>query len=178
LKKNQVLSRWCDSSKGLVCDIPNIPEISKAIYRDIYIKKIDNSYASKIFYVCKNIGGEKGWYALNFLWEIRSLIDKILGGYGTNVGRRSTKEIRVGNVIGFWKVIDIVEDKRLLLEAQMKLPGKAWLEFSIDNEIFTQTVYFYPKGLWGRLYWYLFLPLHKLIFKMMINKIVEEAKFI
>ena len=176
IEKNQVLSQWCDSSKGLVCDVPKIPEISKAVYRDIYIKKIDNSYASKIFYVCKNIGGQKGWYAFNFLWGIRGLIDKILGGYGTNVGRRSTEEIRVGDFIGFWKVIDIVEDKRLLLEAQMKLPGKAWLEFSIDNESFTQTVYFYPKGLLGRIYWYCLLPFHKLIFKIMINKIVEEAK--
>jgi len=60
IEKNQVLSRWCDSSKGLVCDVPKIPEISKAVYRDIYIKKIDNSYASKIFYVCKSIGGQKG----------------------------------------------------------------------------------------------------------------------
>jgi uncharacterized protein YbjT (DUF2867 family) len=176
IERDLVLSRWCDSAKDLVSDVPKIPEISKAVYIDTYIKQIDKSYSSKIFYVCKNIGGEKGWYALNFLWEIRGLIDKILGGYGTNIGRRSTKEVRVGDFIGFWKVIDIVEDKRLLLEAQMKLPGKAWLEFSINGETFTQTVYFYPKGLFGRLYWYSLLPFHKLIFKMMINKIIEEAK--
>jgi len=176
IEKNQVLNRWCDSSKGLVCDVPKIPDISKAIFRDIYIKEIDSSYASKIFEICKNLGGQKGWYALNFLWGIRGFIDKILGGYGLNRGRRQIKEIRVGDVIDFWKVIDIKEEKRLLLEAQMKLPGKAWLEFSIDCDFFTQTAYFYPKGLFGRIYWYFLFPFHKLIFKMMMDKIVEEAK--
>jgi hypothetical protein len=176
LKKNQVLSSWCDSSKGLECDVPKIPEISKAVYRDTYIRQIKKTDSSKIFDVCKNLGGQKGWYALNFLWGIRGLIDKIFGGYGINRGRRQSEEIRIGDVIDFWKVIDLIEGKRLLLEAQMKLPGKAWLEFLIDGEIFTQTAYFYPKGLLGRVYWYCFLPFHKLIFRMMIDKIIEEAK--
>jgi uncharacterized protein YbjT (DUF2867 family) len=176
IEKNQVLSRWCDSSKGLECDVPKIPEISKAVYRDTYIRQIKKTDSSKIFDVCKNLGGQKGWYALNFLWGIRGLIDKIFGGYGINRGRRQSEEIRIGDVIDFWKVIDLIEGKRLLLEAQMKLPGKAWLEFLIDGEIFTQTAYFYPKGLLGRVYWYCFLPFHKLIFRMMIDKIIEEAK--
>ncbi|MCX8033712.1 MAG: SDR family oxidoreductase [Thermodesulfovibrio sp.] len=175
IEKNQVISRWCDSSKGLVCDVPHIPEISKAVYVDRYAKKIEPEVAKNIFEICKNLGGQRGWYALNFLWGIRGLIDKLLGGYGLNRGRRTSHELRVGDVIDFWKVIDIAEGQRLLLEAQMKLPGKAWLEFLIDEDIFVQTAYFLPKGLRGRLYWYLMYPFHRVIFKMMINKITEEA---
>lgn len=175
IEKNQVISRWCDSSKGTVCDVPKIPEISKAVYVDRYKKKIDSKWGEKIFQICKDLGGQRGWYALNFLWGIRGFVDKLFGGYGLNRGRRVSGDLRVGDVIDFWKVIDIVEGSRLLLEAQMKLPGKAWLEFTISDEVFTQTSYFYPKGLWGRLYWYALLPFHKLIFNMMINRIVQDA---
>lgn len=175
IERNQVISRWCDSSKGIVCDVPKVPEISKAIYVDKYTKKIDPQWRKKIFEICKDLGGQKGWYALNFLWNIRGLIDKLFGGYGLNRGRRVSRDLRVGDVIDFWRVIDIVEDSRLLLEAQMKLPGKAWLEFTINDTLFTQTSYFYPKGLWGRLYWYALLPFHKLIFNMMVNRIVQDA---
>ncbi|MCX7988692.1 MAG: SDR family oxidoreductase [Thermodesulfovibrio sp.] len=175
IEKNQVISRWCDSSKGFICDVPQIPEISKAVYVDRYAKKIEPKVAKNIFEICKNLGGQRGWYALNFLWGIRGLIDKLLGGYGLNRGRRTSHGLRIGDVIDFWKVIDIAEGQRLLLEAQMKLPGKAWLEFLIAESLFTQTAYFYPKGLGGRIYWHMMLPFHKIIFKMMLNKIVEEA---
>lgn len=175
IERDQVISRWCDSSKGLYCDVPKVPEISKAVYVDRYLRDIKPEWRERIFEICKNLGGQRGWYALNFLWGIRGLIDKLLGGYGTNRGRRLQRELRVGDVVDFWKVVDIVEGKRLLLEAQMKLPGRAWLEFTMEDNLFTQTAYFYPKGLWGRLYWWSLFPFHRLIFNMMINKITEEA---
>ncbi|MGA1862200.1 DUF2867 domain-containing protein [Deferribacter thermophilus] len=174
IKKNQVISRWCDSSKSQVCDVPFVPEVSKAIYVDRYFTKIDEDKAYNIFQVCKSAGGENGWFALNFLWGIRGLIDKLVGGYGLNRGRRKG-DLRIGDSIDFWKVIDIVENKRLLLEAQMRLPGKAWLEFSILDDDFTITAYFYPKGLAGRIYWYLMLPFHKIIFKLMQKDIIRQA---
>ncbi|MBC7196171.1 MAG: SDR family oxidoreductase [Deferribacterales bacterium] len=174
IEKNQVISRWCDSSKSQVCDVPFVPEVSKAIYVDRYFTKIDEDKAYNIFQVCKSAGGENGWFALNFLWGIRGLIDKLVGGYGLNRGRRKG-DLRIGDSIDFWKVIDIVENKRLLLEAQMKLPGKAWLEFSILDDDFTITAYFYPKGLAGRIYWYLMLPFHKIIFKLMQKDIIRQA---
>lgn len=175
IENNQVISRWCDSSKGLFCDVPKVPEISKAVYIDRYSREINPSWSAKIFEICKNLGGQKGWYALNFLWSIRGAIDKLLGGYGITRGRRISRELRVGDVVDFWKVIDIIEGKRLLLEAQMKLPGRAWLEFTIDGNLFIQTAYFYPKGLWGRLYWWMLYPFHKVIFNMMIKKITAEG---
>lgn len=175
IKKNQVISRWCDSSKGKVCDVPLVPEIGKAIYVDRYIVKFNKEKTIRLYNVCKSVGGENGWFVLNFLWSIRGLIDKLIGGYGLNRGKRSG-DLRIGDSVDFWKVIDLRENQRLLFEAQMKLPGKAWLEFSIQDDIFSITTYFYPKGLGGRLYWYVMLPFHRLIFKMMQKDILRQAE--
>lgn len=175
IERDQVISHWCDSSKGKKCDVPLVSDIAKAVYVDRYTSYFDEAIGEKLFEVCKSVGGKNGWFALDFLWEIRGFIDKLIGGYGLNRGKRVTKDIRVGDVIDFWKVIDIVENKRLLLEAQMKVPGKAWLEFSIIDNIFTQTAYFYPKGLGGRIYWYSMLVFHKIIFKMMMKSMIERA---
>ena len=175
IERDQVISLWCDSSKGKKCDVPLVSDIAKAVYVDKYTSYFDERFTEKLFEVCKSVGGQNGWFALDFLWQIRGLIDKLIGGYGLNRGKRASKDIRVGDVIDFWKVIDIVENKRLLLEAQMKVPGKAWLEFSIIDNVFTQTAYFYPKGLGGRIYWYSMLPFHKIIFKMMMKNMLKKA---
>ncbi|MCA1933802.1 MAG: SDR family oxidoreductase [Calditerrivibrio sp.] len=175
IENDQVISRWCDSSKGKYCDVPLVSDVAKAVYVDRYFTTFDEKYSEKLFDVCKSVGGETGWFSLDFLWWIRGVLDKLVGGYGLNRGRRSNTDLRVGDVIDFWKVIDIVEGKRLLLEAQMKLPGKAWLEFSIIDNQFSQTAYFYPKGLWGRFYWYSMLPFHKIIFNMMMKNIIKRA---
>lgn len=176
IETNQVISRWCDSSKGLVCDVPQVPDIAKAVYQYSCFKHIDKPLAHKIFETCKTLGGSRGWYAFDFLWSLRGFVDKLLGGYGLSRGRRLDKDLRVGDVIDFWKVIDIVEGERLLLESQMKIPGRAWLEFTLLDDKFNQTAYFYPKGLSGRVYWFALLPVHKLIFKKMINNIVSISK--
>jgi hypothetical protein len=91
-------------------------------------------------------------------------------------GRKSDTELFTGDALDFWRVMIANKDeKRLLLFAEMKLPGEAWLEFKIDkNNVLTQTATFRPLGLWGRLYWYSVLPFHGFIFRGMINKIAEE----
>ncbi len=99
-----------------------------------------------------------------------------MGGYGLNRGRRLPKSLRVGDALDFWKVIDIKENKRLLLLAQMKVPGKAWLEFDIQSGTLTQTAHYLPKGVWGRLYWYSVLPLHHFVFKGLAQSLVDNAK--
>jgi len=175
IENDQVISRWCDSSKGAKCDVPIVPDVAKAIFVDRYSAIIDEKYACNLFEVCKTVGGENGWFALDILWMIRGFFDKLVGGYGLNRGKRSSNHLRVGDVIDFWKVIDIVPNKRFLLEAQMKVPGKAWLEFSIIDNNFTLTAYYYPKGLLGRLYWYLMLPFHKIIFMMMLKNIIRQS---
>ena len=99
----------------------------------------------------------------------------MVGGYGLNRGRRLTGELRIGDALDFWKVADIKPNKRLLLLAQMKLPGKAWLEFAIEDNTLVQTAHYYPRGIWGRLYWYITMPFHNLVFQDLAEKIVKQA---
>ena len=121
------------------------------------------------------IGGETGWYYGNWLWKMRGFMDQLIGGVGLRRGRRSATDILVGETLDFWRVlISDKKDKRLLLFAEMKLPGEAWLEFKLgDDNVLTQTATFRPLGLWGRIYWYSVLPFHGVIFKKMINNIVK-----
>jgi len=178
-EQNQVLSSWKDAQTS---DIFN-RGISKFIevpingcFKDIRTLKVEDSKASldKIW----AIGGKTGWYYGNWLWELRGFIDKIAGGVGMRRGRRSDTEIFSGDALDFWRVLLANKsEKRLLLYAEMKLPGEAWLEFKIDeHNCLTQTATFRPLGLLGRLYWYSVLPFHGFIFNGMIHKIAEKSK--
>lgn len=123
------------------------------------------------------IGGDKGWYYGDFLWELRGLIDKIFGGVGLNRGRRDPKDLRAGDALDFWRVICAnAQTGHLLLYAQMKLPGEAWLEFKIEGDTLVQTATFRPLGIWGRMYWYAVLPLHVFIFGGMLRAIGKAKK--
>ncbi|MGZ5254887.1 MAG: DUF2867 domain-containing protein, partial [Flavitalea sp.] len=124
------------------------------------------------------IGGTNGWYYGNWMWSIRGVIDKMVGGVGLRRGRKSPTKIFAGDTLDFWRVILANrEQKRMLLYAEMKLPGEAWLEFKInEDQTLEQTATFRPLGFWGRLYWYSVLPFHGFIFKGMINKLAEEDK--
>jgi hypothetical protein len=118
--------------------------------------------------------GNTGWYYGNWLWNLRGFIDKLFGGVGLRRGRRSALEITSGDTLDFWRVIYAnKEEKRLLLYAEMKLPGEAWLEFHVQGHELHQIATFRPLGLWGRLYWYLVLPFHGIIFKGMLNEITR-----
>ena len=121
------------------------------------------------------IGGETGWYYGNWLWKIRGYLDKMNGGPGLRRGRTHPDKIFPGDALDFWRVLLADRDKkRLLLFAEMRLPGEAWLEFRIDaNNTLHQTATFRPRGLKGRLYWYSVLPFHIFIFKGMINNLVK-----
>lgn len=175
IQRDQVISRWCDSSANASCDITAHDNTHTAILRDVREIPLEGAAPEKVFSAACSIGGETGWYSYNFLWQLRGVIDKFLGGYGLNRGRRRPVKLRVGDALDFWKVVDIKENKRLLLLAQMKVPGKAWLEFNIHEDTLIQTAHFYPSGLLGRLYWYLVLPLHNLVFLDLARKIVESA---
>lgn len=174
IHSRQVVSSWCDSSGGKVCDVPFVHDISHAIFKDRYTQELDGHSPAEVFSKIISIGGENGWGAYDLLWQVRGLIDKLVGGYGINRGRRDAKELRIGDSLDFWKVVDVVPDKRLLLSAQMKLPGIAWLEWQIVDDYLIQTAYFYPNGVLGRLYWYAMFPFHKLIFKRMLNDMISN----
>lgn len=174
IEENQVISRWNDTADG-VWEKNNSNQISQALYMDRKEADISNIQASKVYQSFTSIGGENGWFAFDFLWEIRGFIDKMIGGVGLKRGRRSQCDLRISDCLDFWKVVDLKENERLLLYAQMKLPGEAWLEFKIKDNKLIQSAYFYPKGVFGRLYWYSLVPLHYFIFNNMIKSIIKKA---
>jgi len=120
------------------------------------------------------LGGATGWYYGNFLWKARGFLDRIFGGTGLRRGRTSQADLQAGDALDFWRVLEADKDKkRLLLYAEMKLPGEAWLEFKIKKDVLYQNAVFRPKGLWGRMYWYAVLPFHYFIFNGLINNLVK-----
>ncbi len=175
IEANEILSSWKDAheSSGLKINISDFIEVPVyGCFQDQRTKLVSNREVSidKIW----SIGGQNGWYYANWMWVMRGFIDKMVGGVGLRRGRTNQTTISIGDSLDFWRVLySNKEEGRLLLFAEMKLPGEAWLEFKIDaNNIITQTATFRPRGLKGRLYWYSVLPFHGFIFKGMMNKIV------
>ncbi len=176
LEHDQILSRWCDSSSGEACDIKDFDDPSGAVLRDTRIVPyLHGESQEAVFHSVCSLGGANGWFRYNFLWRLRGALDKLSGGYGLSRGRRDRDELRVGDALDFWKVVDLKPGKRLLLYAQMKLPGQAWLEFDIQPDQLVQTAHFIPHGILGRLYWYSVLPLHNLVFADLSRTVVREA---
>jgi uncharacterized protein YbjT (DUF2867 family) len=128
----------------------------------------------------QRIGGRTGWYYANWLWRLRGLLDLLVGGVGIRRGRRDPRQLRVGDVLDFWRVEAVQPPRRLRLAAEMRLPGRAWLEFEVtENEgrsRIRQTALFDPLGLAGLAYWYALYPLHKLVFNGMLRGIVRAAQ--
>ncbi|MBL8136111.1 MAG: SDR family oxidoreductase [Acidobacteria bacterium] len=137
----------------------------------------------RVYEVVSALGGATGWLRLNWAWQLRGLADRLVGGVGMRRGRRDPRELRIGDAVDFWRV-EAVEPGRLVrLRAEMKVPGRAWLEFQVKAEsgpgagtTIVQTAYFAPKGLLGVLYWYSLYPIHGLIFGGMIREIARRAE--
>jgi hypothetical protein len=176
IKQNNVLSSWYDSFTNQfhtrqVWQYLEVPE--EGCFKDIREININDEHATldRIF----SIGGKTGWYYADFLWRIRGFLDKLFGGVGLRRGRRNMTELEAGDSVDFWRVLYADKDKkRLLLFAEMKLPGEAWLEFKIKDGVLHQEATFRPLGLSGRLYWYSVLPFHGLIFNGMLKKLAGK----
>lgn len=133
------------------------------------------------FKICMCFGGEKGWFYADYLWYLRGILDRLFGGVGLGRGRRCPTQLRVGDVLGFWRVEALKENKLLRLHAEMKMSSKAWLQFEttpIDEKhvLITQTAFFEPKGVLGVMYWYSLYPIHKILFNGMIETLAREAE--
>lgn len=174
IKHTQILSRWSDAS-GEAWEIDH-SALANAVFTDRQILSLNGISKEQIFATVCSIGGDNGWFGYEMLWKVRGTIDKLFGGYGLSRGRRDAQNLRIGDSVDFWKVVDLKENERLLLFAQMKLPGKAWLEFLIKEDKLYQTAYFYPHGLAGRFYWYVMLPFHLFIFRGMTKNLIKKAK--
>lgn len=176
IEQNLVISSWKDSmvSGRFQKNIEKYIQVPKyGILKDEQKRKVTDVEA--VLDNIWKIGGENGWYYGNWLWKIRGFLDKLNGGVGLRRGRTHPDKIFPGDALDFWRVLLAdKEAKRLLLFAEMKLPGEAWLEFKIDeNDILHQTATFRPRGLKGRLYWYSIIPFHYFIFGGMIRNITK-----
>lgn len=175
IEKGETPSSWKDSfsSGGLNINISDFIEVPQyGCFKDYRARPISN----KIKTIDKlwRIGGDNGWYAANWLWKIRGILDKVFGGVGLRRGRTNPDIIKVGDTIDFWRVLYASkEEGRLLLLAEMKLPGEAWLEFKISNDVLNQKATFRPKGLLGRMYWWSVYPFHGVVFNRMLKKLAD-----
>ncbi|MDD5362130.1 MAG: SDR family oxidoreductase [Ignavibacteria bacterium] len=180
IEQNRVLSSWSDSLSSSGADDLS-RHIEVPVYgclKDIKTEKIPEGKTERVLDNIWSIGGERGWYYGNFLWAIRGFLDKLAGGVGLRRGRRSQTEIHDGDALDFWRVLLAdKKNRRLLLYAEMKLQGEAWLEFRIiskDNtDYLEQTATYRPLGLFGRLYWYSVLPFHYFVFSGMARNIIK-----
>lgn len=179
IEQNQVISSWRDAmnNSSFPNDLKKLIEVpQEGCYTDVRQMKVDQP--DIVLENIWSIGGSTGWYYADWLWGIRGFLDKVFGGVGLQRGRTSLNALSTGSVIDFWRVILAdKKERRLLLYAEMKLPGEAWLEFKIDSQnVFHQKATFRPLGLSGRLYWYAVLPFHAFIFKGMMQNIARHRK--
>ena len=178
-EQDKIYSRWSDAyppAHELAIKLGELPEPPR--YTSSYSLYTQKDSATLFKNICK-IGGKHGWFNSNLLWGLRSAIGRILLGVGTSRGRRSYSDLRINDVIDFWRVEDLKPSEMLLLRAEMKLPGKAWLKFNIDRQkdknLLSVKAFFSTRSFWGKVYWYIFLPFHRFIFYDIIHQVDKRS---
>lgn len=174
ISEDDIISSWKDSQvsgqfRGNVSQYLKVPK------RGCYIDRRKRTIINREYTIARiwSIGGETGWYYADWLWDLRGFIDKVFGGVGTRRGRTHKTQIHAGDALDFWRVVYAnKKEGKLILYAEMKLPGEAWLEFRIINNTLYQAATFKPRGLMGNLYWYAVLPFHGFIFDGMLKKLI------
>ena len=182
VSSNTVSTRWSDATLPTAPwqKAQSDPEwAGEMLLKDKKVRITDASIKS-LWEAIEEIGGDNGWYGADFLWYLRGVLDRMIGGVGLRRGRRDPVHLRVGDSLDFWRVESLVPEQSLKLYAEMILPGKAWLEFRISklangqSEV-VQEASFSPRGLGGQLYWYAVLPFHTLVFPTMIRNLIRSA---
>lgn len=175
----QVPTRWSDAASAPARPLVSDPEWSgDRMYVDHRTVTTDAG-AEDLFWAFSRVGGDVGYYGFSWAWALRGILDTIVGGVGLRRGRRHPEEVRLGDTVDFWRVVTVERNHVLQLWAEMRLPGEAWLEWRIEDDgdlrTLHQTAYFRPRGLTGRLYWFVLVPFHIPIFEGMIRAIVDAA---
>lgn len=180
----EVTTRWSGAGSPVVAGpLPTDPEWSGgSVLRDVREREAD-AEPSEVFDVVCGVGGERGWYAGEWLWEIRGGLDTLFGGPGMRRGRRDPDRLGIGDPVDFWRVSALVPDHLLRLRAEMRLPGSASLEWQIEpiegdahRSKVVQKATFVPRGLWGRAYWYAVAPFHQFVFPGLLDGLVAAAE--
>lgn len=179
-EQDKIHTRWSDSyppSFELAIKLQQLPQPPQ--YSKYYALETRKEADALFKSVCQ-IGGKKGWFHTNFLWRMRGLLDRLLMGIGTSRGRRSNTSLHINDVIDFWRVEDLIPNRKLLLRAEMKLPGKAWLEFAIQDRgefrLLSVKAHYHTRTVLGKINWYFFLPFHIFIFRDLIRGIEARSK--
>ncbi|GAA1423894.1 SDR family oxidoreductase [Agrococcus citreus] len=186
-RSGDIESSWRSASAaGAPSDpLPSDPRWSgSTVFEDARERTTDAS-PEALWTVVEAIGGARGWYSVPLLWSLRGLADRIVGGVGLRRGRRDPDRLREGDTVDWWRVERIERGRMLRLRAEMKVPGRAWIEFSVEpvqldsgeqGSHYRQRAIFLPSGLSGRLYWWSLVPAHQVIFEVMASRIVTVAK--
>lgn len=173
-------TRWSDATTGSARPFEGDPSWSGGTLFLDHKEVLTSAKPREVFRSFSRIGGDVGYHGFDWAWRLRGLIDVIVGGVGLRRGRRHPQDVRLEDTIDFWRVTGIEPERRLQLSAEMRLPGDAWLEWSVepagDHSVLQQNAYFRPRGLTGRLYWYALLPFHHFIFANMARRIVADAE--
>jgi uncharacterized protein YbjT (DUF2867 family) len=180
LETGQVETAWSDalaSSQGDVAPVVLATQEGIILERR---QQLVRAPASAVYRTFTRLGGETGWLCMEWAWAVRGFVDRLLGGVGLRRGRRDPQEVRVGDAVDFWRVEAVEPDRLLRLRAEMKVPGRAWLEFKVEpvdarTSRLSQTAFFAPRGLAGLLYWYLLYPIHAVIFSGMARALARRA---
>jgi uncharacterized protein YbjT (DUF2867 family) len=179
IKDAKVDTRWSDASiPGTPSEpLPTDPDwAGGTLYKDVRTRHSKDSIET-VWNRIEAIGGENGYSTATWAWEMRGLMDTLVGGVGLRRGRRDPKKLQVGDALDFWRVEHIEKNKVLRLRAEMKMPGLAWLEFGVEPEgngcVVTQVAIYAPKGLMGHLYWWAVWPMHGIVFPSMVNKMAK-----
>ena len=179
----KVATRWSGASLGNTASepLPSDPDwAGGSLYNDV--RELSSTASQEeLWRAVERIGGEHGWYAGNFLWRLRGMQDKVIGGVGLRRGRRDPNTVMIGEPLDFWRVEEREYPSLLRLRAEMRLPGRAWLEFRVSGtddggSVLRQRAIFLPRGLAGHVYWWSVAPFHALIFPPMARGIVEYAE--
>ncbi len=178
-EQDQVHSRWSDAYPPAHELALKLRELnSHPTYTTEYSLDTEKTSASLFTAMCR-VGGREGWFDNTWMWKARGMIDRILMGVGTSRGRKSYSSLRINDVIDFWRVEDIITNQRLLLRAEMKIPGRAWLELKINHQanknVISVVPYYYTNSIIGKLYWFMFLPFHHFIFKHLLEEIERRC---
>ncbi len=180
LEDAAVPTRWSDAGAFPADPLPGDPEWAGGTVFDERREVASPAPPGDMYWAVARIGGSVGYYVMNWAWALRGLLDQLVGGPGLRRGRRHPTDLRPGESLDFWRVVDVEPGRCLELQAEMRVPGKAWLRFEIEEtssgSALAQTAFFAPKGLWGRMYWIAMFPFHALIFERMARAIAAAAE--
>ncbi|MGE0592299.1 MAG: SDR family oxidoreductase [Vicinamibacterales bacterium] len=175
-----VETAWTDA---LASSLGDVPPVVLATHDGMVLEhrqRIVAASATDVYRAFSQLGGDNGWLYMTWAWRVRGLLDRLVGGVGMRRGRRHPRHVRVGDALDFWRVEAVTPGALLRLRAEMKVPGRAWLQFKAQPQedgrtLLSQTAFFAPRGLWGLVYWYALYPIHQVIFSGMVRRVADRA---